>query len=243
MAKLQLQVWSDIACPWCYVGKRRLEKALAGFAHAADFAIAWRAFELDPRAPREQDPSQSYAERLARKYGSSVGDAQARIDHLTETARGDGLTLRFDIIRPGNTFDAHRLVHLAATRGRQDAMKERLLFAYFSEGQSVADPETLARLGAEVGLDADDVRRTLSSDAYAQAVRAEERRASELGIGGVPFFVFADRYALSGAQPAEVFEEALTRAWTDQGGASPPSAGGAGCDGGGCEVAPAARDR
>ena len=124
VAKLRIDVWSDIACPWCYVGKRRLEQALAGFAHPSEVEIVWRAFELDPSAPRVRDASQSYAERLARKYGTHAQQAQQMIDRMVDTAAGDGLALRFDHIRPGNTFDAHRLLHLAHERGVQDALKE-----------------------------------------------------------------------------------------------------------------------
>ena len=213
MKKLRVDVWSDIACPWCYVGKRRLEAALARFAHSDDVLVVWRAFELDPNAPPERDRRVSYAGRLAEKYGTTEAKAEAMIAHMTEVARADGLDFHFERVRSGNTFDAHRLIHLGAQRGIQDAVKERLLRAYMTEGEPIGDHETLIRLAVEAGLDADEARATLSSDATAAAVRADEREAQELDIRGVPFFVFDQRYAVSGAQPAELLVGALTQAW------------------------------
>lgn len=215
MAKLRIDIWSDIACPWCYVGKRRLEQALARFPHRAEVDIVWRAFELDPSAPRVRDPEQSYAERLARKYGTTPPQAQAMIDRMVDTAAGDGLTMRFDHIRPGNTFDAHRLLHLAHLRGLQDALKERLFRAYLTEGQAIGEPGVLAPLAIEVGLPADEVTELLAGDLHAADVRKDEALARELGISGVPFFVLAGRLGVSGAQPADVLLGALERAWTE----------------------------
>jgi predicted DsbA family dithiol-disulfide isomerase len=233
--KLRVDVWSDIACPWCYVGKRRLEAALARFSHAAEVEVVWRAFELDPSAPRERPTEGSYAERLAKKYGSSVREAEGMITRMTDVAREDGLDFRFDKIRPGNTFDAHRLLHLAGERGIQDAVKERFLLAYMTEGAPIGDPETLARLASEAGLDPDEVRATLGTDAYAREVRAEESDAAELGIHGVPFFVFGGKYAVSGAQPTEVVLGALEKAWQEVVGTKPAIfAEGAVCGPDGC---------
>jgi predicted DsbA family dithiol-disulfide isomerase len=212
---LGVQVWSDIACPWCYVGKRRLEAALARFSHRQAVTLTWRSFVLDPTAPRVRDPAVSYPERLAKKYGMPVAQAESRIRQLTETAATDGLELRFDRIRPGNTFDAHRLLHLAAERGSMDAVKERFLRGYLTEGEAIGDPETLARLAAHAGLDPDEVRAVLATDAYARDVRADEQQGQALGIQGVPFFLVGRRYALSGAQPAEVILRALEQAWAD----------------------------
>jgi predicted DsbA family dithiol-disulfide isomerase len=216
--KLRIDIWSDIACPWCYVGKRRLEQALTGFRHqveGAEVEVVWRAFELDPSAPRVRDTQQSYAERLARKYGTTPAQAQAMIDRMVDTAAGDGLALRFDHIRPGNTFDAHRLLHLAHERGLQDALKERLLRAYLTEGQAIGEPEVLAPLAREVGLDEREVADLLAGDRYAAEVRQDEAIARELGITGVPFFVLAGRLGVSGAQPADVLRGALDRAWRE----------------------------
>lgn len=215
MAKLRIDIWSDIACPWCYIGKRRLEQALARFPHRDEVEIAWRAFELDPSAPRVRDHAQSYAERLARKYGTDRAQAQAMIDRMVDTAAGDGIAMRFDHIRPGNTFDAHRLLHLAHDRGVQDALKERLLRAYLTEGQAIGEPEVLRPLACEVGLDDREVRDVLGGDRYASEVRQDEALARELGITGVPFFVLAGRLGVSGAQPADVLLGALGRAWSE----------------------------
>lgn len=215
MKRLGIDVWSDIACPWCYVGKRRLERALEQFPHRDAVAVRWRAFELDPGAPRVKDASVPYAARLAGKYRVPVADAERMIRQMTEVAARDGLDLRFDRIRPGNTFDAHRVLHLAAERGAQDAAKERFLAGYLCEGEAIGEPSVVARLATEAGLDPDEVAAVLGSEARAAAVRADEAEAHTLGIGGVPCFVLGRRYAVSGAQPADLLLRALERAWTD----------------------------
>jgi predicted DsbA family dithiol-disulfide isomerase len=216
MKKLRIDVWSDIACPWCWVGKRRLERALEMFPHRDAVEVIWRAFELDPSAPREHPPSPSYVERLARKYGTSTAGGQRMVDGMTKTAAADGLEMSFDRVRSGNMFDAHRVLHLAGERGKQDAVKERFLAAYLRDGESMGDTETLVRLAAEAGLDADDVRAALAGDAYAREVREDEKEAAEIGINGVPFFVLGGKYAVSGAQPAELLLKAITQAWSEQ---------------------------
>jgi len=213
--KLLIDIWSDIACPWCYIGKRRLEAALASFAHRGEVEVTWRAFELDPSAPPIRDTSVSHTERLATKYGMSVTQADAATRNLSQVAAGEGLDFHFEKLRSGNTFDAHRVLHLALDNGVQDAVKERLLRAYMTEGVAIGDREALVVLGAEAGLDREDVRTMLASTRYAREVRADEERAMELGITGVPFFVIGGRYAVSGAQPAIVLLEALERAWDD----------------------------
>src|SRR5262245_22699525 len=151
MKSVRIDIWSDIACPWCYVGKRRIERALAAFPHRDDVHIHWRAFELDPNAPSVRPREGSYAERLGQKYRVSVREAQAMIDRLVGIAKSDGLDFRFDIIQPGNTFDAHRLIHFAAERGLQGAIKERFLRGYMTEGEAIGDRETLERLAADAG--------------------------------------------------------------------------------------------
>jgi predicted DsbA family dithiol-disulfide isomerase len=237
MKKLRIDVWSDIACPWCYVGKRRLEAALARHAREGSspaVEVVWRAFELDPSAPRERPTDLGYAERLAKKYGSSVKEAEGMIARMTDVAREDGLDFRFDRIRPGNTFDAHRIIHLAGVRGMQDAVKERYLLAYMTEGEPIGDPEALVRLAAEAGLDAEEVRATLASDAFAADVRADEEEARELGINGVPFFVLGGKYAISGAQPVELLLRALTVASAELAAPLEAFAEGAACGPDGC---------
>lgn len=206
---LSVEVWSDVACPWCYVGKRRLEAATARLEPGTVVDVRWRSFELDPSAPREQPPGTSYAARLARKYRMPEPEAQQRIDHMVALAAEDDLALRFDRIRPGNTFDAHRLLHLARRQGLQGALKERFFRGYFEDGEAIGDPATLARLAAEVGLAGVEIERVLAGDALAADVRADEAEAQRLGIHGVPFFVLEGRYGVSGAQPVEVLVEAL----------------------------------
>ena len=211
MVSVHVEIWSDIACPWCYVGKRRFEAALATFEHRDDVAVTWRSFELDPQAPAQR-PVDS-ATHLAQKYGMSRDEALARQRSLAEVAAGDGLDMRADLARGGNTFDAHRLVQLAKAEGAQDAMKERLMRAYHTEGEAIGDTDTLARLALEVGLPEHDVRDVLATDRYAADVREDERTAMSLGISAVPFFVVDRRMGAAGAHPAEALGELLRRGW------------------------------
>jgi len=211
---LSVEIWSDIVCPWCYVGKRRFESALAGFEHADEVQVTWRSFELDPQAPRERDGDR--VDHLARKYGTTREQAQAMHDQMAGVAAGEGLEFRFDIARSGNTFDAHRLTHLAAAHGRQDEMKERLFRAYLSEGEAIGDPAVLERLAVEVGLPADEARDLLAGDRFAGEVRDDEQLAASLAITAVPFFVVDRAIAASGAQPPELLRELLNRAWAQR---------------------------
>jgi predicted DsbA family dithiol-disulfide isomerase len=208
---VHVEIWSDIACPWCYVGKRRFEAALAAFEHRDEVTVTWRSFELDPHAPRERP--HDGATHLAEKYGTSREQALAMHRSMTEVAAGEGLDFRFDLARGGNTFDAHRLLHLAAAHGVQDALKERLLRAYLTEGEVMGDPATLERLAEEIGLPREEARAVLASDRYAAEVREDERTAAGLGIHAVPFFVVDRRIGASGAQSPEVLGELLRRAW------------------------------
>ena len=208
MAPLTVEIWSDVVCPWCYVGKRRFEHALERFAHRDQVELTWRSFQLDPNAPPVR--RNSSAEHLAAKYGMSVEQAERSNAQMTEQAASEGLEYHLDRTRGGNSFDAHRLIQLAADHGLQDAMKERLMRAYFTEGEAVGDRETLIRLADEVGLDA---RETLNGDAYADAVNADVELAHRIGIRGVPYFVLDRRYGVSGAQPAELLLQALDKAW------------------------------
>jgi predicted DsbA family dithiol-disulfide isomerase len=233
---LRLDIWSDIACPWCYVGKRRLEAALAKFEHASEVEIVWRAFELDPSAPAILEGGPGYAERLATKYRTSAAQAEGMLTTMTATAAADGLEFRFDRIRPGNTFDGHRLVHFAHEQGRQDAMKERLLRAYMTEGQPIGDREVLVTLAGEAGLDPAAAREVLETGRYSDDVRTDEALARELGISGVPFFVLGGRLGVSGAHPPEVLLGALEKAWSDLAAtAEAQFAEGAACGPDGCD--------
>lgn len=210
---MKVEIWSDIACPWCYIGRRRFEKALNQFEHRAQVEVIWRSFQLDPVAPREYKGTIN--DMLVEKKGIDRRQAEALHAHVTALAAQEGLDYRFDRVRPGNSFDAHRLLHLAAHHDRQSEMKERLQKAYFTDGLAYSDPETLAQLAVEVGLDADETHKMLETDAYAADVHADVRRAQMLGINGVPFFLFEEKYAVSGAQPVELFLIALERAWAD----------------------------
>jgi len=207
---VNVEIWSDIACPWCYVGKRRFEAALAAYERRDDVTVTWRAFELDPSAPPERGVES--VQHLADKYGMSRADALAAQQRLTETAAGEGLGFRFDISRGGNTFDAHRLVALAAAHDAQEAMKERLMRAYLTEGELISDHEVLARLAAEVGLPADEVADVLAGERFGDHVREDEATAARLGIHAVPFFVVDRRIGASGAHPPEALLELLRQA-------------------------------
>lgn len=215
MPTLRMDIWSDLACPWCYVGKRRLEKALAQFDHASDVQIVWRSYELNPSAPRFIEGD--YVARLAEKYRTTKEKAQEMIQRLVDNAAQEGIAMRFDKIRAGNTFDGHRLLHLAGERGKQSALKERLVHAYLCEGEALGDPATLTRLAGEVGLDEKEVAEVLASERYTDDVRGDEALARELQISGVPFFVLdagETHYAVAGAQPVEEMLGALREAWT-----------------------------
>ncbi len=231
---MKVEVWSDVVCPWCYIGKRRLEAALAGFEHRDEVEVVWRAFELDPAAPpvHEGPP----AERLAAKYGMSVEQAQAAQANLTELAGAEGLDYHLATARSGNSFDAHRLVHLAATQGRADEMKERLFAAYLEESKPIGDVDTLVGLAAEVGIDPERAASALAGEEFAGEVRNEEAEARSLGISGVPFFVIDRAYGISGAQPAQVLARALEAAWDASHPFTMVATGGDACEGDSCAV-------
>ena len=209
--QMELEIWSDIACGWCYIGKRRLETALGHFERADAVTIRWRSFELDPNAPAEREGE--LAAHLARKYGIEVEQAREAQRGLAATAAAEGLALRFDLARSGSTFDGHRLVQLAATHDVQGAMKERLLHAYFTEGRLISDPETLLATGADVGLPEAEIRALLAGDDFADEVRADEHAAAVLGIRGVPTFIVDRTVGVTGAQPPELILEMLRQGW------------------------------
>ena len=207
---MEVEIWSDIACPWCYVGKRRFEAALEGFDGREQVEVTWCSFELDPEAPREREADAHT--HLAQKYGVTVEQAREMHGSMERAAAGDGIEMRFDIRRGGNTFDAHRLVQLGAAHGIQDEVKERLMRAYHSEGESMGDHAALARLAVEAGLPAAEVDELLAGDRFAAEVREDERTAMSLGINAVPFFVVDRRFGASGAHPPEALRGLLERA-------------------------------
>ena len=211
--RMKVEIWSDVVCPWCYIGKRRFETALAGFEHRDEVIVIWRSFQLDPNAPTTADGDP--LDRLVAKYGMSRADAERAQARVTATAATVGLDFHLDRARSGNTFDAHRLLHLALAAGRQTDLKERLMAGYFVEGEAVGEPEVLALLATEVGLEESAVDEVLASDAFAAEVRQDELEARRLGISGVPFFVIDRRYGISGAQPSELMLSTLDQAWAD----------------------------
>ena len=205
---MKIEIWSDVVCPWCYIGKRRLEAALQKLE--CDAEVRWRSFELDPDAPRV--PELSLVESLAQKYGTTEQRAESMIEQMTDTARKEGLEFDLKNALPGNTLDAHRLLHFARERDVQGAMKERLLSAYMTECRPIAERSELAALAADVGLEAEEVSAMLESDAYVDEVRADESRAQRQGVRGVPYFLIDGRIEISGAQPVKVLCERLRAA-------------------------------
>jgi predicted DsbA family dithiol-disulfide isomerase len=208
---VNVEIWSDVACPWCYLGKRRFAAALEGFEHRDELQVRWRSFELDPQAARERE--MDAVTYLAGKYGMTREEARARQEQLEGLAAADGLELHLDRSRGGNTFDAHRLLALAAERGVQDAVKERLMRAYHTDGEPISDHDVLTRAATDAGLDAGEVAEVLAGDRYADAVRDDERTAASFGISGVPFFVVDRAIAASGAQSPQILGELLRQAW------------------------------
>lgn len=206
---MQIEIWSDVICPWCYIGKRRFEAALAAFPHKEKVNVVWRSFELDPHSPKQYP--ESLEAMLSRKYHVTPQEAAAMNTRVSSLAREIGLEYRLSEARPGNTFDAHRMLHFAASRQLGEQATERLMHAYFCESLPVGDADALASLAPELGLDIDEVRSILASDAFAAEVRADETRATELGITGVPFFVFDGKAGISGAQAVETFADALAQ--------------------------------
>jgi predicted DsbA family dithiol-disulfide isomerase len=212
---MQVEIWSDVVCPWCYLGKRRFERALAGFSHGDDVQVVHRSFELDPSAPAGvMTPT---VDLLAVKYGMSPAQAQQAQRQMEERAAADGLTFRMSGLRSGNTRDAHRLLQLAKDAGRQGELMEGLQRAYFTDQESIFDHESLVRLAAAAGLDADEVSDVLASDRYTDHVETDEKMAQALGATGVPLFVIDRKYGISGAQSPETITAVLERAWAEAG--------------------------
>lgn len=211
---MSVDVWSDVVCPWCCIGRAHLETALAQFEHADDVVVTWRSFELDPNAATDQ--TITINEHLRRKYGISADEVAAMQENVTARAAQAGLEFHLDGTHPTNTFDAHRLLHLAREGGRQDALKGRLFRAYFTEGERIGDPAVLAALAVEAGLDEAAVADVLATDRFADAVRADEEQARAYGVSGVPFYVIDERYGVAGAQPVEHLLAVLQQAWTER---------------------------
>jgi predicted DsbA family dithiol-disulfide isomerase len=204
---VKVEIWSDVVCPWCYIGKRRFERALASFGGADDVDVVWRSFQLNPAHPR--GVRTNHDQHLAEKLGTTRDEVRRLNERVIALAAAEGLQYDFDRYQVINTFDAHRVAHLGASLGLGDAIEERLMRAQLEEGEVLDDPSTLVRLASEVGIPEEETRTMLETDAYADAVRADIDEAHELGITGVPFFVIDRRFGISGAQPAELFGRAL----------------------------------
>ncbi len=211
--KMKVDIWSDIMCPFCYIGKRKFEKALAQFEHKDDVEIIWHSFQLDPGI--EYAPDRNLYDYLAERKGQSRDWSVKVHGQMTETAKQVGLEYNFDKAVVANSFDAHRLIQMAKQEGKGDAAEEQLFKAYFTDGKNMSEPEVLAQIGAEIGMDAGAVRQMLQSEAYKEEVGHDITAAEALGINGVPFFVLDNKYGVSGAQAPETFLGALAQAWTE----------------------------
>jgi len=212
--RLSVDIWSDIACPWCFIGKRRFESALDTVEFRDQVDVTWHSYQLDPSLPDHYDGTE--AQYLAQMKGMDPAQVSQMLSHVTTEAAGEGLAYDFDALRPANSFTAHRLLHLAADHGQAGELKELLLSAHFEKGLDTGSAEVLRTLGAEAGLPEDAVVQVLESDQYRAEVEADVDQARALGITGVPFFVLDMKYGISGAQPAELFAEALTTVWKEK---------------------------
>lgn len=212
---MKIEVWSDYVCPFCYIGKRRLEVALDQFPHRDQVEVEFKSFELDPNSPK--NIGQNIHEVLAKKYGMSVEKAKEANQGVGQQAATVGLKFNFDEMQPTNTFDAHRLAKFAKTQGKEAAVSEMLLHAYFTESKHIGDIETLADLAEAAGLNRQEVLQVLNDkEAYATDVRQDESLAQQYGVRGVPYFVINQKYAISGAQPTETFMGALQKVWEEE---------------------------
>ncbi len=211
--KLKIQIWSDIMCPFCYIGKRRIEGALANFEHSNNVEIEWKSFQLDPNF--QSTSNDNMVEHLAAKYGKDASWAQGMLDNMTQNAKDSGLDFHFEKSILANSHNAHRLLHLAKKHQLGNELKEQLLKAYLTDGKNVNDLETLSTLGQLVGLDKNAVEEALHSDAFSNEVKQDIAMAQQIGVQGVPFFVFDNKYAVSGAQTEEIFLDTLKKAWDE----------------------------
>lgn len=205
---MNIEIWSDVACPFCYIGKRHLEQALEQLPDL-DVDITWKSFELDPNAPVDSDLD--IYDTLAKKYGRDRAWAEQMNANMVNMASKVGLRFDMDSLKPTNTFNAHQLIHLAKEEGKQDEMKEALLSAYFSEGKHVGKPDTLVEIAKKVGIDEQKTKKVLEDNSYSNKVVKDVEEAHSLGVQGVPFFYINGKYGLSGAQPVETFVEALSK--------------------------------
>jgi predicted DsbA family dithiol-disulfide isomerase len=211
--KMKVEVWSDIMCPFCYIGKRNYEKALSQFQDKDQVEIEWHSFQLDPTIPVNNGKKENVYQYLSEKKGLSYEHSKKLHEKLILTAKNAGLEYNFDKAIVANSFDAHKMIQLAKTKGLGDAAEERLFHAYFTEGKDFGDTNTLVSLGINIGLQENEIRDALKSDDYADKVEQDIQEANDIGVGGVPFFVFNRKYAVSGAQPPEYFLQTLQKSF------------------------------
>jgi predicted DsbA family dithiol-disulfide isomerase len=225
---MKVEIWSDVVCPFCYIGKRKFEKALEGFVGKDKVEIEWKSFQLDPELDNKEGLSvHAY---LGKRKGGTTADGKRMNDHVAAIAKEVGLEYNFDTAILNNTLPAHRLLHFAKEQGEQNALKERLFRAYYTEGKDIADTNTLVQLAAEVGLNAVEAKEVLEQNRFEKAVRADQHQAYRIGVQGVPFFVFNNKYAVSGAQPSEVFAQVLDKVWQEEKPSLVVEQGGGFCD-------------
>ncbi len=210
---MKIEIWSDVACPWCYIGKRRFETALNGFAHKDSVDVQWRSYQLDPTLPEHYHGTE--LDYLVERKGMDRGQLLGMLDHVMEQGEGEGLHYKFDDVIVANSFTAHELLHLAKSHDSGDAVKEALLSAHFEHGVDIGSREALVAIGTDAGLSARDINEALDSGKFADDVRHDIAEARAIGVTGVPFFVIDRKYGISGAQPAEVFSQALEQAWQE----------------------------
>ncbi len=225
---MRIDVWSDILCPFCHLGRRYLQLALEQFEHADDVSVIWHSFQLDPEAPERVEGSN--VERVAEKYGLALEEANASQQKLAADAAAVGLDYQWEQTVGGNSYDAHRLIHFARFQDAEEKVTDRIMRAWYSEGASIGDRQVLLELAVEAGLDAEEVRGVLDSDSFGPEVRNDIAVAHQIGITSVPTFVLDQKFGLPGAQPPEIMLNAIRYAWEDQGN----TAGGGGCGCGGC---------
>ena len=213
--KMKVEVWSDIMCPFCYIGKRNYEAALKQFADSNHIEIEWRSFQLDPTIPMQVGKKENVYQYLAERKGMSLEQSMQMHESVVQMARKAGLTYNFDKAVVANSFNAHRMIQLAKTKGLGDEAEERLFYAYFTEGKDFGDPKILAELGKDIGLTQEDVNQSQTSEAYALKVKQDIQEARNIGVTGVPFFVFNRKYAVSGAHPSTVFLQTLEKTYSE----------------------------
>ncbi|MDZ4702520.1 MAG: DsbA family oxidoreductase [Saprospiraceae bacterium] len=211
---MKVEIWSDVMCPFCYIGKRRFEAALSQFAHRDQVEVVWKSFQLDPNL--KTNPTKSVKQSLAESKGWSLEQTDQTMAYVVNMAKEVGLTYHFDKAVVANSFDAHRFSHLAKKYGKQDEAEERLFAAYFTEGKNTADHQTLNQLGSEIGLNDVEVAQVLAGNDYADDVQKDIYEARQVGVTGVPFFVFEDKYTVSGAQGSALFLQLLEKVWAEQ---------------------------